>query len=116
MNFSEEQMTKLKRVFGDVKVLNEGGVGYIYIPNLHLPEGCKPELVDVLFCPTARDGYSSRLFLSERITGCPTRNWNSNVRILDRTWHAVSWRIPDEQQLYETIMYHLNAFDTDVAA
>ncbi|MCX5842544.1 MAG: hypothetical protein NT022_02130, partial [Deltaproteobacteria bacterium] len=46
-----------------------------------------------LLCPVERDGYPSRLFLSEMVKTPFPRNWNANgVRILERQWYAFSYQ------------------------
>jgi len=94
MNFPQDQIEELKRAFGKVQYGEEGGYVFLLIPSLHLPEGCKPEIVDALLCPMERDGYPSRLFFSEEVVPLKPRNWNAkNVRILESNWWAFSWRL-----------------------
>jgi hypothetical protein len=78
---------------------------------MQLPAGCSPEEVDMLYCPTNRDGYPSRLFFSAKFSGSyPQRNWNGISRILDRTWYAISWNINQEQRIIQQIRAHLEPF------
>ena len=94
MNFTDEQIDELSRVFPDTTQYNEGGVDYFLIPQLALPQGCSPAVADALLCPTVRDGYPSRLFFSEKIETPTSRNWNSlDVRIIERNWNGFSWKI-----------------------
>ena len=109
MDFPEDQIDELKRIAPSISLAVEGGYTFIYIEQLKLPDGCKPEAVDVLLCPMPKDGYMSRLFFSEQITGCPTRNWNGNLRALNRNWHAISWRVNDGYRLLEMLLIHLKA-------
>jgi hypothetical protein len=93
MAFPQEEVDELKQSFTQLSVVTEGGTEFIVIPSLALPEGCEPREADALFCPTPRDGYVSRLFLSTKVIHKgPGQNWNANgVRICNRAWWAVSW-------------------------
>jgi|GEM_PF-479767 len=93
MAFAEDEINELKQSFAHLATASEGGTEFILIPSLTLPEGCKPQKVDALFCPTPRDGYISRLFLSQKVDHQgPGKNWNADgVTILGRQWWAVSW-------------------------
>lgn len=110
MTFPDDQIEELKKVYSGVQIAEEGGTNFFLLPNLEMPDGCVPNTTDALFCPTMRDGYQSRLFLSEKLSGCPPRNWNGQARILDRTWFAISWNINQEQRLIQLIRSHIDAF------
>lgn len=112
MNFQEDQIQELKKICPDVQIAEEGGFTFFFLPQMKLPLGCAPEVVDFLYCPTNRgDGYPSRLFFSAKISGSfPNRNWNGAARILDRTWYAISWKINQEQRLIQQIRAHLEPF------
>lgn len=110
MDFQSDQIEELKKFYSDLKVAEEGGYTYIYIPNLDLPDGCTPTKVNALFCPMLRDGYQSRLFFAEKISCSHNRNWNGQARILDQTWYAISWNINNNQRLIQLIRSHLDAF------
>jgi hypothetical protein len=106
---SEAEIQELVLVFPSVQQVTEAGVVYFLLPGLLLPETCVPNKVDALLCPSSRDGYASRLFFSAQISGCPQRNWNAHVRILDRTWYGISWKVPDTQRLVQMVLTHLTA-------
>jgi hypothetical protein len=109
MKFSEEEIKELKSITPSVSYAPEGGYDYLLLEGLVLPTGCKPESVDALLCSVPRDGYQSRLFFSSQVTGCPSRNWNGNIRVLSRNWFAVSWKVLPGLKLAEMLMIHLNA-------
>jgi hypothetical protein len=94
--------------------VDDGGASFILISPLPLPEGCEPQIVDGLLCPSLRDGYPSRLFLSAKITHKgPGQNWNpqTSVLIAGRQWWAVSWHTHnDNQRLLGIVTAHLQAF------
>jgi hypothetical protein len=67
----------------------EGQTIYFLLPGLQTPDGSR---VDALLCPTARDGYEFRLFFAEKVASKNPLNWHFNGRILERNWHAFSWK------------------------
>jgi hypothetical protein len=109
MSFPQDQIDELKRIAPDLCFAEEGGLPYILIRQLQLPDGCTPASTDVLLCPRPRDGYESRLFFPQVITGIPPRNWNGKLRSLERNWFAMSWRVPGGLRLAETLIIHLKA-------
>jgi len=83
MRYPEDQIEELKAQLGtDVRELEEGGYVYVYIPGLKMPPGCTPEITDALLCPKPHSGYTSRLFLKERIQTPKPVNWNGQVFVL----------------------------------
>lgn len=108
MRTFEEQMQELKRFYPRAVAIPEGGIDFIFIPELKLPSGCIPDKCDSLLCPAFRDGYHTRLFYSQQITGIPNKNWNGKLRICDRTWVSYSWKSRDGMELLEMIRYHLS--------
>jgi hypothetical protein len=110
MNLPDDQLAELEGVFPNVAVYQEGNLPYLLIPQLPLPTGCSPDRIDVLLCPVPRDGYPSRLFFSERIATPRPCNWNANgVRIIERNWHAFSWKVNPTLRLIQQIAAHLRA-------
>lgn len=105
-----EQLEELLRLYPRAQQATEGGVTFYLLPDLALPPGAQPPVVHALLCPTERDGYASRLFLSARVTGVPGRNWNGAVRLFERTWYAVSWRTRAGLRLAQMVSAHLDAF------
>ena len=112
MNFDETQIIELKNITPNLSIAEEGGYEFILIEGLKLPDGCQPTVVDALLCPTPREGYQSRLYFSEKIGGCPARNWNGNIRVLERNWYAISWQVPSGLKLFEILFVHLKALRT----
>lgn len=110
MDFPEDQIKELKNIVPDLSIAEDGGITYIRIDNLRLPDGCEPKVVNALLCPSSRDGYESSLFYSVQITGIPSRNWNRHgVRILAENWYAISWRVNAGLRLAEMLQIHLSA-------
>jgi hypothetical protein len=108
----QDQIDELKGMYSGLGLIEEAGVQYLLIPNLVLPKGCAPVKVDALLCPTNRgDGYASRLFFAQQVTGPRPLNWNANsVRIGERNWHAFSYRIgASARRLAQMVSSHLTA-------
>lgn len=111
MQFPEEQVEELKEICPGAQQYEEGGVPYFFLPKLSTPDGCSPEQVDALLCPTAHHGYTSRLFLSQKISSPQSRNWSTEARIMERTWHAISWKYDEANlRLAQILALQLRAF------
>jgi len=111
MSVTTDQVDELKRLYPEVSAAEEGGVTFYLIPNSATPPGRTPATVDYLLCPVPRDGYESRLFVSQQVTGGPTQpNWNGNIRVLERNWVAASWKSPVGLRLAQMVAYHMRAF------
>ena len=112
MAYSTQEIEELKRYCSKLSVLEEGGVTFLYLEELCLPEGCEPKLCDGLLCPVAREGYPSRLYLSVQVSSPYTRNWNvSNARIGEKNWFAFSWKVElTEPTLVKILVAHLTGF------
>ncbi|HEX3718946.1 MAG TPA: hypothetical protein VH595_13335 [Verrucomicrobiae bacterium] len=113
MPLDPKQVEQLKGFYPCLSMLADGGVEFVLISPLMLPEGCSPASVDGLLCPTLRDNYSSRLFLSALVTHTgPGQNWNAaGVIIAGRKWWAVSWNTQAQNQTFlEMLLSHLRAF------
>lgn len=108
MKTFEDQMIELQRFYPNSIVIQEGGINFIFIPELKLPLGCTPEKIDALLCPVLRDGYNTRLFYVQIVEGIPGKNWNGNLRICDRNWVSFSWKSRDGMNLLEMVRYHLS--------
>ena len=109
MNRLPEELEDLKLVSPNAELRTEALVEYVYLPDLKLPLGDPPAVVDGLLCPQSIHGYDSRLFLSRIIPG-KGNNWRS-FHILDREWHSPSWNgIPGSLRLIEILMGHLGMY------
>ena len=111
MKYPDEQVEELKLLCPGVALAGEGNRVFFALPGLTLPEGCTPSKTDALLCPTEMDGYPSRLFFAVRVDGPGTRNWNVNgVRILEKNWHAFSWKVDPKLRLAQMVAAHLKGF------
>lgn len=112
MNFPADQVDELKTLYPAVQRGEEGGYTYFLIPQIPMPANCSPASVDVLLCPTPRDGYPSRLFFAQQVLCPKALNWNvRGMRILERLWCTFSWRIPEAPnlRLAQLLRTHLEA-------
>ena len=65
-------------------------------------------MLDCLLCPVQHGGYTTRLFLSERLTQ-RGQNWSVH-NILGREWHTWSWNdVPPTLPLMQILLAHLGA-------
>jgi hypothetical protein len=110
MSLNEEWEREFISVFPAAKFIQEAGYTYVYIPEYDLPEGCTPAKSALLLCISPKDGYDSRLYFPQQVTGPVSRNWNSNIYILDRTWHSISWKTQAGLSYLEMLMVNLRAF------
>lgn len=110
MDVLVDELIGLQRQFPGAKQYHEGGTTFYFIPSLAMPPGCTPEHTDVLLCPTARDGYPSRLFFAIRVEGPAARNWNGgDSHILGRQWYAFSWTDIQGLPLVDLVLSHVRA-------
>jgi hypothetical protein len=109
MDLPPDQIEELRPLCESISQSNEGGHTYLLLRDLRLPDGCQPALIDALLCPMERDGYSSRLFFTAQIPTRDARNWNGSIRILEKNWHAMSWRTPKGLRLAQMVAIHLKA-------
>ena len=102
-----EHITELNVLCPGARTFVEGGITYIYLPNLKLPAGYQPPEVDALLRPgTGPDGYTSRLFLSAAFPH-KGQNWTIH-HILGRTWHTFSFNsVPGDLRPIEILANHL---------
>lgn len=111
MEYPVEQIAELKEICSGAQQYEEGGITYFFLPKLRTPDACSPEEVDALLCPTAHHGYTSRLFLAERVASQQSLNWSTTARIMERMWHAISWNIPQTNlRLAQVLALQLRAF------
>jgi hypothetical protein len=104
-----EQMEELLAICPDAREMSEGGLTYVHLPGLRLPEGCNPLQADALLCLQGREGYPTRLFVSPQVVG-KGNNWNT-FRILDKTWFACSWNyVSAALRPAQILAEHLRAF------
>ena len=111
--YPPEQTEELKKFCSKLSAFTEGGVTFLFLEGLRLPQGCTPAVCDALFCPVQRgDGYPSRLFFPGKISSPRTQNWHiANAHIGGKNWWAFSWRVSlTNPTLAQVLTEHLTAF------
>jgi hypothetical protein len=107
---TEIEPRELDQLCGGAKEYTEFGLNYILLPQLRLPSGCSPAVVDALLCLSSRDNYPTRLFFAQLVTSKNGLNWNShNIAILQRSWFAYSWNHVATGRPIEVLAQHLKA-------
>lgn len=112
MTIPSEHIQELKMICSEVLVCEEGGVAFILLRGLFLPDQCNKPQIDALLCPSPRDGYTCRLFFAERVSSAKPLNWNAvDIRILEKNWQAFSWKInQSNERPAQMVAAHLTAF------
>ncbi len=107
MTISGEDIEELRLICSGAAPMPEGGHTYVYLPRLKLGQGDSILIREGLLCLQARDGYATRLFLSEPVPG-KGKNWTVH-RILDKTWHTWSWKDVPPGRPAQVLAQHLAA-------
>lgn len=103
-----DALSELQAICPNAVEMTEGAITYIFLPGLRVSGGGQTTTLDALLCPQARDGYQTRLFLSQPLVG-RIANWAPH-RILDRTWHTWSWNgVGAELRPAQILAEHLRA-------
>ena len=106
MSLPDDQLRALREVNPEARVLSEGGITYVFLPQQPIQVGEQWRVMDALLCPNKYGGYDTRLFLEQPITE-RAANWTAHV-ILGRTWHTFSWNgVSSAQPLMQILLAHL---------
>jgi hypothetical protein len=84
-------LQELRSVCGEVSVVTEGGVDFVFLPRVVLPQGCNPRETAALLCIGQHAGYTTRLFLPTVIAG-KGANWTQHM-VAGKLWHTWSWNL-----------------------
>jgi hypothetical protein len=104
----EELLAELTKICEGAKEMVEGGYTFVYLPGLKIRTGENAVCQDALLCLQSRDGYPTRLFLSQQIQG-RGNNWTTH-RIVDRTWYSWSWNnVSSDLRPAQILAEHLRA-------
>lgn len=104
------ELGRLRRLCPDAQLMTEGGQTVVHLPKVQFQAGAARVTRDLLLWPSARDGYSTRLFLSDQVHGSVARAWTA-FNLCAGTWWAVSWQgVPDNLPWIEIMASHLRAF------
>jgi hypothetical protein len=103
-----EDLAELERCYGSAQVIAEANFDFVHIEKLKFISDGNEVEVEALLCPQMRDGYATRLFLSQPFPG-KGQNWTQH-QILGRKWHSWSWQnVPAGQRLVQILLSHLKA-------
>ena len=106
----EDELAEMGLFCGKVTPFREGDKRYLLLERVTLPAGCSPATTEALLCPQERDGYQTRLFFAQPVSG-RGGNWTVH-RILDRNWHTWSWQgISANQRLAQILRGHLRGLE-----
>lgn len=107
MKDAASQLQALRAVWADAELVGDGEKKYVLLPNLLVKSSGRAKAVAALLRPWANgDGYTTRLFFSERFSP-KGANWNV-FNILGRTWHACSWQsVSEDLPWLEILASHL---------
>ena len=106
MTLPQDQLDRIKSVWPDVQITEDGGKPYVLLPSVRLPDGCTPAVTACLICPYERDGYPCRLFLADRVNGPKQPNWTNPSYLAGRTWQAYSLKLSNGSPTLYDIVYH----------
>jgi len=105
---AEDSLAELKLICGDAHEMPEGGYVFVFLPGLKIYTGNQTISLDALLCLQAKDGYPTRLFLSQQVPG-RGNNWTQH-RILDKAWHTWSWNgVGSDLRPAQVLAEHLRA-------
>lgn len=107
---TDKMLSEVKKLFSkEAAVMEEVNCTFIHIPSLTIPPGNTPAAMEALVCLSPRDGYPTRLFLSEPVAG-KGQNWSVH-NILGKAWHTCSWNnVVFTDTPTNVIAQHLRAF------
>ena len=107
---SSEKFQQVKSAYPAAELWHEGQQPIVYVPKLPIRARGRMLSRDVLLWPAGREGYATRLFVSEPIEAPNAKNWNV-FSIAGGKWHACSWNeVNADLPWLEMILAHLRAF------
>jgi len=108
----ETEMMKIKSVYPDAELWEEGGEPLVFIPGLAFHSGGKTVVRNALLCPRKHSsaGYPTRLFLSGQVPG-RGNNWSQHVIRGDNGWFSPSYNdVPAEMPWLDILAAHLRGY------
>lgn len=103
-----QQFEDLQAIVPGAIVMRDGAIDYVFLPGFKMQVAGTERMLDCLLCPVQHGGYTTRLFLSERLTQ-RGQNWSVH-NILGREWHTWSWNdVPPTLPLMQILLAHLGA-------
>jgi hypothetical protein len=100
------ELEGLRAVVPGAIVMRDGVIDYVFLPKLKVLIAGTECVLDCLLCPVQHGGYTTRLFLSERLSQ-RGQNWTVH-NILGHEWHTWSWNnVPPTLPLVQILLAHL---------
>ncbi len=107
----DAELAPLRLLSPELDRWSEGGKTLVFLPSLQFEAKGKAVTRNALLWPYDRDGYTSRLFLSERAPSHQALNWQQTFSLGGREWHSWSWKdVPNTIPLSAILAGHLRAF------
>ena len=108
MTLTDRDLVGLRKISPEASLFDEAKKQYVHLPTLKvLSNGVTMDL-EGLLCPGEHSGYSTRLFLSQKVPD-KGQNWTDHT-ILGKTWRTWSWKdVPSSLPLTEILLGHLRA-------
>lgn len=105
-----KEFEALKALYPDAVLHSECGKEVVFIPRLKFTNNGSLVEREAILYPWDRDGYNSRLFLSQQVSAPKAQNWTAHS-LLSRTWYACSWQgVNNNLSWVEILACHLRAF------
>jgi hypothetical protein len=95
-----------------VREHTEGGLPLVVLPNVLLPDGCRPASAMAIYVPAHYQGYDSRLFFEAPITlASGVTPATTAVLLLGRTMYAASVQgVSPSLPTYQAILAHVRRY------
>ena len=107
---AQAQLAQLQELSPEAELWTEDGQPVAFLPAVRFAAGGSRIVRDLLLWPRERDGYATRLFVSEPVNAGKGQNWKA-FSLFGRTWHACSWQgVPGTLPWIEILANHLRAF------
>lgn len=104
---NSEALAEVQALCPNAAEMTEAGLSYISLPGLRVFSNGTSQTVDALLCLQQYCGYTTKLFLSQQVTG--KVGWSAYV-IMGRTWYSWSWQnVPAHLRPAEILISHLRA-------
>lgn len=107
---AQTQLVSLRNLSPQAELMTEGGQVAAYLPSVQFEAKGAKVTRNLLLWPGPKDGYLTRLFLSEQVQSTEGRAWTS-FSLCGGTWWAVSWQgVAANLPWLAILANHLRAF------
>jgi hypothetical protein len=105
---NETDLAPLRAVYPDAEPMTEAGQEFVHLPRLVIESGGTTYTREAILSLKAHSGYTSRLLLSEPISG-RGQNW-SVQNVIGRNWHTPSWNNVAPGLPLDMLLQHLRVY------